>query len=156
MTMRGLSSFDVLPEDAAKRLKALEDILERLIEISVKELANQKLTEEEYAFIKDFSTQLTPTIYGIPPDDQTATLVADVHTFGPEGLVLQEAVGGFDRIVVAFSAPDGSIYLAVGSVLSYYEFKQSMRNRLTDELWERILTSPRKPERPKWFVPLTH
>jgi hypothetical protein len=55
---------------------------------------------------------------------------------------------------VACPAPDGSIYLAVGPLFSYYEFKQPMNNRLTDEQWQKMLDSPKKPGRPKWYVPL--
>jgi hypothetical protein len=42
----------------------------------------------------------------------------------------------------------------VGPVLSYYEFKQPMNDRLTDEAWRELLDSPKKPERPRWYVPL--
>ena len=73
---------------------------------------------------------------------------------GPEGLVVEEAVGKLDLILVAFSALDGSIFLAVGPVLSYYEFKHPMSDRLTDESWQLLLDSPDKPDRPKWYVPL--
>jgi len=48
----------------------------------------------------------------------------------------------------------GSISLAAGPVLSYYEFKHPMSDRLTDEAWQDLLDSPDKPERPKWYVPL--
>jgi hypothetical protein len=158
MTMRGLSDFQVISTNAANRLKALEGVLERLIAISIKELSNQKLTEEEYAYIKDFSTQLAPTISGVPPTDLTEYLVAGIHTFGPEGLVVEEGIGGFDRIYVVCSAPDGSIYIAVGPVFSYYEFKHPMVDRLNKEKWQYLLSSerPNKPERPRWYIPLMH
>jgi hypothetical protein len=155
MTRNGLSDLDVLSEDTASRLKAFEDVLERLITMSIKELAYQKLTEEEYAYIKDFSSHLGPTISGVPPGDRKTQLIVDIHT-GPEGLVVQEAVGSLDMIYVACSAPDGSVYLAVGPLLSYYEFKQPMNNRLSDEQWHELLDSPQRPERPKWYIPLIH
>ena len=82
------------------------------------------------------------------------TLVADVHTNVAEGKVVEEAVGNVDLIVVACSNTDGSVFLAVGPVLSYYEFKHPMSDRLTDEAWRELLDSPDRPERPKWFVPL--
>jgi hypothetical protein len=163
MTKRGLTGLEVLSADATKRLEALEDVLERLITMSVKELSNQKLTEEEYTYIKEFSSKIGLTISKIPPTDTTTKLVVDVHTYGPERLVVQEAIGEIDRIVVACSAPDGSIYLTVGPVFSYYEFKHRMINRLSDEIWEYLLRDssnkrdrPKKPERPQWYVPLMH
>ena len=56
-------------------------------------------------------------------------------------------MGKVDLIVVAYPA-------AAGPVLSYYEFKHPMSNRLTDEAWREMLASPQKPDRPKWYQPL--
>jgi heme oxygenase len=39
-------------------------------------------------------------------------------------------------------------------VLSYYEFKQPMNDRLTDEAWRDLLAWPEKPARPGWYRPL--
>jgi hypothetical protein len=50
--------------------------------------------------------------------------------------------------------PDGSIFLAAGPVLSYYEFKHPMNGRLTDEAWRELLASPAKPDRHRWYQPL--
>lgn len=36
----------------------------------------------------------------------------------------------------------------VGPVLSYYEFKHPMSNRLTDEAWKDILARGQAPDRP--------
>ena len=159
MTIRGLTNLDALSPEATQRLKALEDMLGRLIAIATKELANQALSEDEYAFTKDFSASLEPMTSEIPPTHLKTTLIADVYTHGPEGLVVEEAVGKLDLIVVACSAPDGSIFLAVGPVLSYYEFKHPMSDsdRLSDESWQLLLDSPykpKKPVRPRWYIPL--
>ncbi|MFH1883139.1 MAG: DUF3160 domain-containing protein, partial [Planctomycetota bacterium] len=78
-----------------------------------------------------------------------------------EGKVLEEAVGYVDLIIVACPSlhrtpygADGSIFLAAGPVLSYYEVKHPMSDRLTDEAWQELLDSPNRPERPKWYLPL--
>jgi hypothetical protein len=154
MTIRGLKDFDILSPKTTQRLNAFENVISRLISINIKELQNQKLSEDEYIFIKNFSVSLETIFSGIPPTHLKTSLVSDVHTHGPEGLVVEEAVGKLDLLIVANSAPDGLIYLAVGPVLSYYEFKQQMSNRLTDESWQQLLDSPQKPERPKWYIPL--
>ncbi len=80
--------------------------------------------------------------------------MADVHTDGNSSQVLEEGVGQVDLIVVACPAPDGSVFLAVGPVLSYYEFKHPMSDRLTDEAWRDLLKSAEKPQRPTWHQPL--
>ncbi len=157
MTIRGLTDLDALSPEGMKRLNALEDVLSRLVTIATKELENQMLSEDDYTFIKDFAASLEPITSGIIPTHLTTALVADVHTNGLEGLIVEEAVGRLDLIVVACSAPDGSIYLAVGPLLSHYEFKHPVSDRLSDESWQLLLYSPyklEKPDRPKWYVPL--
>ena len=82
------------------------------------------------------------------------TLVEDVHTHPVEKTVVEEATGKVDLIVVACPTPDGSVFLAAGPVLSYYEFKHPMDDRMTDEAWRGMLGSDQEPDRPKWYVPL--
>ncbi|HHH75661.1 MAG TPA: DUF3160 domain-containing protein, partial [Phycisphaerae bacterium] len=77
------------------------------------------------------------------------TMVADVHTDGNSRQVLEEATGNVDLILVCYRQPDGRIVMGVGPVLSYYEFKQPMSNRLTDEAWRKMLKS-NPPEQPEW------
>ena len=154
MTRLGLTDLDVLSTQATERLTNLETILNRLIEIANKELTNQPVSENDYEYIKDFAKTLEGAILGVEETGLKTTLIADVHTYSFEALVVEEAVGKVDLIVVAFSSPDGSIFLAAGPVLSYYEFKHPMSDRLTDEAWRDLLTSPERPERPKWYAPL--
>jgi len=54
-----------------------------------------------------------------------------------------------DLIVVAYKVPDSGILIGAGPVMSYYEFKQPMQDRLTDEEWRDTLGS-NPPERPEW------
>ncbi len=154
MTRLGLTGLDVLSAQAADRLINLETILERLIEIANKELTNQLLSEQDYEYIKDFAKTLEGAVLGVEETGLKTTLIADVHTYSYEALVVEEAVGNVDLIVAAFPGPDGSILLAAGPVLSYYEFKHPMSDRLTDEAWRNLLTSPDRPERPEWYAPL--
>jgi len=156
MTRQGLSDFNALSTQAEERLANLEDILARLIEIANKELTNQTLSEDDYAYIRQFGKTLEGAIIGVEEKGVKTTLVADVHTHTAEGNVLEEGVGYVDLIIVACSASDGSIYLAAGPVLSYYEFKHPMSDRLTDEAWRGLLASPSKPNRPTWFQMLVH
>jgi len=163
MTREGLSDCNALSTQAAQRLVSLEGIFERLITIANKELTNQALSGDDYSYIRNFGTTLENAVLGVVPGtpygEQSGiktTLVADVHTNTNEGKVLEEGVGYVDLIVVACPTPDGSIFLAAGPVLSYYEFKHSMSDRLTDEAWRVLLASPDKPERGVWFEPFVH
>jgi hypothetical protein len=40
--------------------------------------------------------------------------------------------------------------LGAGPVLSYFEFKHPMKDRLTDEKWRDLLGSKDAPARPEW------
>jgi hypothetical protein len=46
--------------------------------------------------------------------------------------------------------PDGTVRYRTGPVFSYYEFKQPMSNRLTDEQWKAMLHDGQAPDRPEW------
>jgi len=154
MTRQGLSDFDALSEQAADRLETLEDVLSRLIEIANKELANQPLSGDDYEYIEAFGETVEEAVVGVEDEGVKTTLVADVHTHGVEGKVVEEGVGNVDLILVACPIANGSVVLAAGPVLSYYEFKHPMDDRLTDEAWRDLLDSPQKPDRPDWYQDL--
>ncbi len=156
MTRQGLSDLDALSVEATDRLVNLENILARLIELANKQLTNQELSEEDNLYIKDIGKILEGAVTGVEETGVKTTIVADVHTDGDSSQVLEEGVGQVDLIIVACPAPNGSLFLAVGPVLSYYEFKHPMSDRLTDEAWRELLKSAEKPQRPTWRQPLAH
>jgi len=159
MTNQGIENL-LSPEtseklDVSVGLDRLAEILQRLRAISIKELENQPLNETEYDFIESFgsiSENLIETISGgvTDPSIYKTVLVADVHTDGNTKKVLEEGVGYLKTMIVAYQHPEGHILLGVGPVFSYYEFKQPMDNRLTDEAWRDILNSNPPPE-PEWI-----
>jgi hypothetical protein len=53
-------------------------------------------------------------------------------------------------MMVAYQLPDGRINIGIGPVFSYYEFKQPMDQRLTDEAW-RVLLNQNPPQEPEWI-----
>jgi len=154
MTREGLTDLDALSEEPEERLMNLENILGRLIEIAEKELRNEILLDEDYEYIKIFGDVLEGAVLGVEGQGLSTVLVADVHTHTAEGKVLEEGVGYVDLIVVACPLPSGGIFLAAGPVLSYYEFKHAMDDRLTDEAWRGLLDSTDRPNRPAWYQPL--
>jgi len=154
MTREGLSNFDALSTQATQRLVNLENILTRLIEIANKELTNQQLSNEDYWYIKGFAKTLEGAIIGVEEKGIKTTLVADVHTHIVEGKVVEEGVGYVDLLIIACAHSDDSIFLAAGPVLSYYEFKHPMSDRLTDEGWRNLLDSPARPDITRWIQPL--
>ncbi|MBN2110805.1 MAG: DUF3160 domain-containing protein [Methanosarcinaceae archaeon] len=149
MTNSGLGEMDVLDTYSTSRLENLELVLERLVEISGKELQNEELSEDDYDFIESFGEELEDVTGNVEKDAQKTTIVADVHTDPNSGNVLEEGVGYVDMIVVAYELPDGRILIGAGPVMTHYEFEQPMSDRLTDEAWREMLeTSP--PSKTKW------
>jgi len=155
MTRKGLDDFKVLDARSKGRLAALEAIVARLLNLSVKELSNEKLTEEEYAFIRGFGERLKSVVAGVRKEGTETTIVADVHTDSNTRMVLEEGTGYLHPMVVVYPMPDGGLVAGVGPVLSHYEFKQPMSNRLTDEAWKQMLRSGKVPDLPQWAASFT-
>jgi hypothetical protein len=150
MTNKGLSRMNVLDEASQIRLTDLESILARLLKISKQELENQELSNADYDFINDFSDHMNGVIAEVDEKAKKTTIVADVHTDANTMEVLEEGVGYVKLMAVAYPVPDGRILIGAGPVMSYYEFKQPMDARLTDELWrERLQADP--PKNAEWY-----
>ena len=150
MTKNGLNDMNVLTETEINRLQSLETVLQRLISISINELENKELTDNDYEFIRNFGENIDNIITGVNDEGKETTIIADVHTDSNSGLVLEEGVGYVDLILVAYKVPDGRIIMGAGPVFSYYEFKHPMNDRLTDEQWKDMLQSGATPDRPSW------
>jgi len=151
MTRAGLSQLGALSQEENGRLLRLEAVLDMSLRIAVNELEGKELTEDDYDFIRNFGSSLEDIIVGVEAEGKETTIVADVHTdtnMPPE--VLEEGVGYVDLVLVAYKVPDGRIIIGAGPTLSYYEFKQPMENRLTDEAWKQMLESGQTPHRPAW------
>jgi len=148
MTENGLEELDLLDEDTGGRFESLESVLERLIEISEKELENKELTEEDKVYISKFGEMISMSA-SVDEEARKTTLVADVYTEPNNKLVLEEGTGYVDMAIVAYKVPDGRIFLAAGPVMSHYEFKQPIESRLTDEKWREMLEA-NPPKRPEW------
>ena len=161
MTKKGLTNL--LSQDEWNKIgvgDAMDQfgtILSRLVDISKTELENRELTDDDYNFIKYFggslqsmSSRLLASEGNIDPDMFKPTLIADVHTDGNTKKVLEEGTGYIRPIIVAYKLPKNYILVGVGPVFSYYEFKQPMDDRLTDEKWRSMLqTNP--PTDPEWI-----
>lgn len=150
MTRTGLSDLQALNETETNRLNNLETVLKRLLNISTLELEGKELKESDYEFIRNFGEHLDSIITGVNNQGKETTIIADVHTDTNTALVLEEAVGYVNLIIVAYKTPDGKVIMGAGPVFSYYEFKQPMSDRLTDEAWKQLLEAGQEPSRPIW------
>jgi len=150
MTIKGLDDLKVLDAESKGRLNSLDNVLSRLLEISRKELENQTLTQADYDFIKDFAENINAIVTGAGESTQKTTLIADVHTDQNTRQVLEEGTGYLRLMLVAYKLPQGHILIGAGPVYSYYEFKQPMSDRLTDEKWREMLQGGKAPALPDW------
>ncbi len=150
----GLGSRGLLEDAMSNKLITLHQLLLDLKAMSEKELRGETLTSDEVEQLRNigdileqlttFSAQTQKEIAS--ETDERMAIVADVHTDPNTGLVLEEGVG--DAFVIIVLVPIGKdVQAAHGGVFSYYEFKQPMDNRLTDEAWQKL--DPR-PAQPAW------
>ncbi|NLJ96510.1 MAG: DUF3160 domain-containing protein [Clostridiales bacterium] len=119
-----------------------QKLLKLLIDYSIKELQNEKITEEEYDQLLYYGAKMegisNSFLYALDRDDSdgqipkdlTDMLVTDVAT--NPGAYLSLGTGYFDHIFVVVPV-EGKLYLSRGSVYSHYEFISD--TRLTDEQW---------------------
>jgi hypothetical protein len=149
MTREGLSNLNVLNEPSERRLNRLEDVLGRLIEMSERELAGEPLTPDDYEFIQGFQEQIEDMTRGLNYEEIRSTLVADVHTEPNTGMALEEGTGRLRLLIAAVKHSTGEVVLAAGPVMTYYEFKHPMSDRLTDEAWREMLKE-NPPGDPGW------
>lgn len=143
-TIEGLKSYGLLASEDETNLNNLAELAERLSEISVKELTGETITDDDFDLIRDYGGSIehlwsevikeqTGNEYNYS-EEHPAALIADVAT-DPNGLVLEEAIGGLNTIFVVVPV-DGTLRVAKGCVFNYYQFKQPMsEGRLTDSEW---------------------
>ncbi|MDQ7826831.1 MAG: DUF3160 domain-containing protein [Candidatus Eremiobacteraeota bacterium] len=150
MAHAGLKELGVLDAQSEMRILSLVKTLERLNEICIRQVENTPLTEADNLFLGSFPVALKGAIGEVDEKGLKTTIIGDVHTDVNSGQVLEEASGYVDYIIVAYARPEGDIVLAAGPVLSYYEFRHPMADRLTDEKWRDMLRSS-PPPRPEWI-----
>jgi len=149
-TKKNLEKFNLISETTCDDLDAFSELLGKLHYFSEKELNNVPLNNSESSFIQYFGWRLEDLFVNVPEDAGDSRLVVDVHTDpnrDPKdwitGKVLEEAVGNFDLIVVIWNDTtnnsEGILRASIGPIFSYYEFKQPMAERMTDEDWRVIL-----------------
>ncbi|MCC7508900.1 MAG: DUF3160 domain-containing protein [Planctomycetes bacterium] len=159
MMERGLGALNILSPKAERRLKRLIQMVERLKRISEEELQNKELSAEDYKYIKDFADSVAWTLkpeYGELDSRALRTdIVADVHTDGNSKQVLEVGTGKLRMCAVAYLNPDGELLVGFGPVLTFHEFKHPMKDRLTDEAWQKMLESGKTPVEPHWIKNFT-
>lgn len=144
-TREGLDSYGLLDKDSISDLKRLEELSDKLLVMSQKELRDELLSDEEYELIRDYGGQIEH-FWQVAKKDEAeneyfssyefpAALIADIAT-DPNGRYLEVANGNPVYIYVIIEV-DGKLKIAEGAVSNFYEFP--FTERLTDSEWKKIV-----------------
>ena len=150
MMIKGLDSRSLLDLRMKNALDDLHFHLRAFQSISEKELSNIVLNDTEVNLINQ-TYKVLSEIEGIGEEEGLAPLVADVHTNPNSGMVLHEATGYPMELYVVVPNEYGEPYLTRGAMYSHYEFTIE-NNRLTDELWWKILNDGEEPPLADWML----
>lgn len=142
-----LQKYGYASKEDVENLSRLANISETLMNISIKELNDEVLTDDEYEFIRAYGGE-TEHFWSEAMRDQSdeqymtsemfpAALVVDIAT-DPNGQVLEAATGNPNRIYVVVPV-EGKLRVAIGAVYNFYEFAQPIDERLTDKEWQKML-----------------
>ncbi len=145
----GLDARHLISDEYKEKLKGMEALNLQLKSIAEKELTNTPLSSEDYRYIREIGTTLSSLVYFSQDErekiasgaDEKIDIVADVHTDGNTGQVLEEGIGKPLQLLVVVKNGN-ELYYASGPLFSYYEFKQPMNDRLTDEKWQEMEKPP--------------
>ncbi|MDD4112550.1 MAG: DUF3160 domain-containing protein [Herbinix sp.] len=137
-TMSVLRERNMLENHLEQGATYYQELLQFLIECSIKELRNEKLSDDEYNSLLYYGASMANItdnfLFAVAKDYETTDIadmqVTDVAT--NPGAYLSLGTGFFDYIYVVIPV-DGKLYLSRGAVYSSYEFISN--KRLTDEEW---------------------
>lgn len=162
-----LKRNNLMNEDISRISERLKENASFLLSASKKELAGERLSENEYHQIEyigstfewitlDLVKEKNQYLDGwknVKGPDKSVAVVADIYTSNgtnnPEHGILHVATGNVNDIFVVVEI-GGYLYLTKGAVLSFYEFHVPMGNRLTDEEWQDMLDKNQAPDIPEW------
>ncbi len=142
-TSYGLDKLGVISNEDKEGLRLLGELAKSLRDISIKELNNESLSDDEYELIRGYGGSLehfwkdtlknkTDKEY-IDSREFPMALVTDIAT-DPNGSCLQLGIGGASTIYVIFPI-DGQLHIGRGGVFNFYQFEQPISDRMTDKEW---------------------
>ncbi len=138
-TINVLKDLGMLNESLRNGATEYKELLQLLIQCSVKELRNEPLSKEENDRLLRYGGSMENIsgnfLKGIVNDDYPSIEISDMlvsDVSSANGSYLSLGTGYFDLIYV-ITPVNGKLYLSRGSVYSHYEFVSNQR--LTDEDW---------------------
>lgn len=146
-TSEGLKKYGMLNAEDEKNLSLLMELSSKLLVISQKELKNELPSDEEFELIRNYGGNIEHFWYeamkdeadgrSFTSDEYPSAIIVDVAT-NPNGWVLETGTGRPRQMTVIVPV-DGILRIATGSVYDYYEFEWPLSDRLTDNVWRRMV-----------------
>jgi hypothetical protein len=156
-----LDQRGMLSDELRDSVQRFEDLLNFLINCSIKELRNEELSQDEYNQILTYGGLLEYLTSSLSTDgditnwyeitseaDKNMALIADFHTVAPNGY-MEAGVGPAQEIYVVVPI-GGKLVLTRGAVFSYYEFLNTSGSRLTDKQWQALIKENKQPPTVPW------
>jgi len=131
-----LTTYGFENETILEKIDELKELTQNILEACELQSSNKPLPLDKAKYLYSFG-EILDRIYTFPSsfaqneEDALLPLVADVHTDVNSGQVLEVAIGYPLEIYVKGK---GKTYR--GAMFSYYEFKQPMKERMTDKDWQ--------------------
>jgi len=154
VTKRTIEIFSSIEGVDTERFKKFNGLLDSLRRMLKKQFAGDAFTEEEIQLFDDYANvigSLQGFDFNMDADRQYPwmALISDIHTELQSGKCLQVGTGAAMPIYVTVQHK-GVPHLLMGAIYSYYEFKQPIAGRLTDEEWRGLWDAGRMPRMPLW------
>ncbi len=134
-----------------KKLQNSINSIIKLIDL-YSEISNLTLHDKFYSnkdntlnLIGNVNIQLKSLLIDKKTKKDNSIIIADIHTDVNSGQVLEEATGYISNFKVIMKNID-----FYGGVFQYYEFKQPINNRLSDEEWRKIIDINSNKYLSKW------
>jgi hypothetical protein len=145
-----------------KFFKTMAETVGTLQLLSAKELKGEPFIDKEKVFLKKtidkrgggsgpprYDGWYCELFYHRNECAEWAPVIADVHTDPNGDACLEVAVGDVNFVAIAIDN-DKDRRVFVGPLYSYYEFRQPTKERLTDQDWQKLISTNKVPPRPSW------
>ncbi len=151
---RSIEIFGAVPGAEVERFKEFGELLVSLQEMLRKQFVGEDFNEQEIDLFERYANvigKLQGFEFNTNADKSYPwmALICDVHTEALTQRCLEVGTGGAMPIYVVVEQ-GGVTHLLKGAVYSYFEFKQPLSDRLTDEAWRSRWDAGKTPDLPPW------